>query len=394
MNASRLIRVASIAVLLVTAAEAVPLAQVDTSLFAGLRWRSIGPNRGGRSQAAAGSASRPLEYYFGATGGGVWKTTDGGLTWRPVTDRHLKTSSVGAIAIAPSNPDIVYAGMGETELRGNVIQGDGVYRTTDAGKTWTSLGLQKTETISRIRVHPANPDLAYVAALGNPYGPNPERGVFRTKDGGKNWERVLFRDEKTGAVDLVMDPKNPDVLYAAMWEVFRTPHSLSSGGPGSGLFKTTDGGATWTELTRNPGLPAPLWGKVGITVSGADTSRLFAIIEAKDGGIFMSDDAGATWKLINDDRRVRQRAFYYSRIYADPAAKDTFYILNVAMFRSTDAGKTLRSISVPHSDNHDLWIAPDDPKRIINANDGGANVSLNAGESWTGSGTRPRSSTT
>ena len=371
-------------VALLAVLDAAPQAQMDTSLFAGLRWRSIGPSRGGRSQASAGSVARPLEYYFGATGGGVWKTTDGGVTWRPVSDKTFKSSSVGAIAIAPSNPDIVYVGMGETELRGNIIQGDGVYRTADGGKTWTALGLEKTQAIGRIRVHPANPDLVYVAALGNPYGTNPERGVFRSKDGGKTWDRVLFRDEKTGAVDLVMDPKNPDVLYAGLWEVNRTPHSLSSGGPGSGLFKSTDGGTTWTELTRNAGLPAPIWGKVGIAVSGADSSRLFAIIEARDGGIFMSDDAGATWKLVNEDRRIRQRAFYYTRIYGDPAAKDTFYVLNTALYRSTDAGKTLRGIPVPHGDNHDLWIAGNDARRMINANDGGANVSTNAGESWTG----------
>ena len=384
MRFPRFLRASLAAGLLLTLTEAVPVAQMDTSLFAGLRWRSIGPNRGGRSQAIAGSAARPYEYYFGATGGGVWKTTDAGLTWRPVADRQIKTSSVGAVQVSASNPDVVYVGMGETELRGNVIQGDGVYKTADAGKTWTHVGLEKTMAISRIRVHPANPDVVYVAALGDPYGPNPDRGVFRSKDGGKAWERVLFRDEKTGAVDLVMDPKNPDVLYAAMWEVFRTPHSLSSGGPGSGLFKTSDGGTTWTELTKNAGLPAPIWGKVGVAVSGADSNRLFAIIEAKDGGIFMSDDAGASWKLINEDRRIRQRAFYYSRIYGDPKAKDTFYVLNTGLYRSVDAGKTLRGIQVPHGDNHDLWIAPDDPKRMANANDGGGNVSLNGGESWTG----------
>jgi photosystem II stability/assembly factor-like uncharacterized protein len=383
MTSLRLSRALAIAVLLLSVTESASLAQMDTSLFAGLRWRSIGPNRGGRSQTAAGSVSRPLEYYFGATGGGVWKTTDGGLTWRPVSDKNIRTSSVGAIAIAPSNPDIVYAGMGETELRGNIIQGDGVYRTADAGKTWTSLGLEKTQAISRIRVHPTNPDLVYVAALGNPYGANAERGVFRSKDGGKTWERVLVRDDKTGAVDLVMDPKNPDVLYAGLWEVFRTPHSLSSGGPGSGLFKTTDGGNTWTELTKNPGLPKPIWGKIGIAVSGADSNRLWAIVEAKDGGIFMSDDAGATWKLVNEDRRIRQRAFYYTRIYGDPAAKDTFYVLNTSIYRSTDAGKTLRAVRDPHGDNHDLWIAPNDANRMINTNDGGANVSVNAGDTWT-----------
>lgn len=358
-------------------------AGLDPALFGGLRWRSIGPARGGRSQAVAGSASRPLEYYFGATGGGLWKTTDAGLTWRPVSDRFFKTSSVGAVAIAESNPDIVYAGMGETELRGNIIQGDGVYKTTDGGRTWSHMGLEKTMAIARIRVHPANPDVAYVAALGNPYAANTDRGVFKTTDGGKTWNPVLFRDDKTGAVDLSMDAKNPDVLYAGLWEVFRTPHSLSSGGPGSGLFKSTDGGKNWTELTRNPGLPKPIWGKVGVSVSGADSNRVYAIVEAADGGVFLSDDAGSTWKMASDDRRLRQRAFYYTRIYADSQTKDTVYILNTGLYRSTDAGKSIRSIRVPHGDNHDLWIAPNDAKRLANSNDGGANISNNAGESWT-----------
>ena len=356
---------------------------LDPALFGGLRWRSIGPARGGRSQTVAGSASRPLEYYFGATGGGLWKTTDGGVTWRAVADRFFKTSSVGAVAIAESNPDIVYAGMGETQLRGNIIQGDGVYKTTDGGRTWTHLGLQKTMAIARIRVHPANPDIVYVAALGDPYAPNPERGVFKTTDGGKSWKQVLGRGDRTGAVDLSMDTKNADVLYAGLWEVFRTPHSLSSGGPGSGLFKSTDGGTTWIELTKNPGLPAPTWGKVGVSVSGADPNRVYAIIEAAAGGVFLSDDAGATWKLMNDDRRLRQRAFYYTRIYADPQAKDTVYVLNTGLYRSTDAGKSIRAIRVPHGDNHDLWIASNDPKRLANTNDGGGNVSTNGGESWT-----------
>jgi photosystem II stability/assembly factor-like uncharacterized protein len=355
----------------------------DPVLFGGLRWRSLGPPRGGRSQAAAGSASRPLEYFFGATGGGLWKTTDGGVTWRAVSDRFFKSSSVGAVAVAESNPDIVYAGMGETQLRGNIIQGDGVYKSTDGGKTFAHVGLERTQAISRIRIHPSNPDIVYVAALGNPYGQNPERGVFKSTDGGKTWNASLFRDAKTGAVDLSMDPKNPDVLYAGLWEVFRTPHSLSSGGPGSGLFKTTDGGAHWTELTKNPGLPKPIWGKVGVSVSGADPSRVYAIVEAADGGVFLSDDSGATWKPVNADRRLRQRAFYYTRIYADPQAKDTVYILNTGLYRSTDAGKSIRAIRVPHGDNHDLWIAPNDPARMINSNDGGANVSVNAGETWT-----------
>ena len=356
---------------------------IDPALLAGLHWRSIGPARGGRSQAVAGSASRPFEYYFGATGGGLWKTTDGGVTWRAVSDQFFKTSSVGAVAVSESQPDVVYVGMGETELRGNILQGDGVYKSTDGGKTFTHLGLEKTLAISRIRVHPSNPDLVYVAALGDPYGPNAERGIFKSTDGGKTWTKSLFRNDKTGAIDLSMDAANPGVLYAALWEVFRTPHSLSSGGPGSGLFKTTDGGANWTELTKNEGLPKSIWGKAGLSVSGADPNRVYAIVEAAEGGVFLSDDAGRSWKRVNEDRRLRQRAFYYTRIYADPQAKDTVYVLNTGFYRSTDAGKTIRAIRVPHGDNHDLWIAANDPKRMINSNDGGANVSVNAGETWT-----------
>lgn len=353
------------------------------TMFSGLSWRSIGPARGGRSIGVAGSSTRPYEYYFGATGGGLWKTTDGGTTWRPVSDKAFKTSSVSAVAVAESNPDVVYAGMGETQLRGNVIQGDGVYKTTDGGKTWSHVGLAETMTIARIRIHPKDPDVVYVAALGDPYAANPQRGVFRTRDGGKTWERVLFKSEKAGAVDLSMDPNAPDVLYAGIWEVFRTPHSLSSGGPDSGLYKTTDGGATWTELTKSPGLPAGIWGKVGVSVSPVDGKRVFAIIENEKGGVFLSDDAGATWTQVNDERRLRQRAFYYTRIFADTKDRDTVYVLNTGFYRSTDAGKTYRSFRVPHGDNHDLWIAPNDPKRMVNANDGGGNVSFNGAESWT-----------
>jgi photosystem II stability/assembly factor-like uncharacterized protein len=355
----------------------------DQRFFSGLRWRSIGPLRGGRSIAVSGSVARPLEYYFGATGGGLWKTTDGGQTWLAVADETLKSSSVGAVAVAESNPDVVYVGMGETQLRGNIIQGDGVYKSTDAGKTWTHVGLKDSMAIARIRVHPSNPEVVYVAALGNPYGPNPARGVFKSTDGGKAWKRTLFRDDRTGAVDLAIDPRNPDVMYASLWEVSRTPHSLSSGGPGSGLFKSTDGGETWTEFTRNSGLPEGIVGKSGISVSGADSNRVYAIVEAHDGGVFLSDDGAATWKLVNDDRRLRQRAFYYTRIYADPREKDTVYVLNTGFYRSTDAGKTIRAIRVPHGDNHDLWIASNDPSRMINSNDGGANVSFNGGETWT-----------
>jgi photosystem II stability/assembly factor-like uncharacterized protein len=374
---------AAAAVLLLATLEAQPANSVDPDLYAGMRWRSIGPDRGGRSITAAGSASRANEYYFGATGGGVWKTTDFGHTWNPVGDQQFKTSSVGAIAVAPSNPDIVYAGMGESCFRGNIIQGDGVYKTSDAGKTWTRVGLENTQIISKIRVHPTNPDIVFAAALGHAYEPNPERGVFRSKDGGQAWERVLFRNDKTGAVDLSMDPKNPDVLYAVFWEIYRTPWSMESGGPGGGIFKSTDGGTTWTDITRNPGMPDGLWGRAGVSVSGADSNRVYAIIENDNGGVFVSDDAGASWKRTSEDRNLRQRAFYYTHIFADTAEKDTVYVLNVGFHKSTDGGKTFPTqLRPPHGDNHDMWIAPNDNKRMIEANDGGANISVNAGQTW------------
>jgi photosystem II stability/assembly factor-like uncharacterized protein len=361
---------------------------IDPAIYAGMTWRSIGPDRGGRSIAVAGSAARPNEYFFGAVGGGVWKSDDFGNTWEPVSDKFLRTSSVGALAVAPSNPDVVYAGMGESCFRGNIIQGDGIYKSSDAGKTWTHVGLENTQTVSKIRVHPNNPDIVYAAVLGHAYGPNPERGVFRSRDGGKSWERVLFRNEQTGAIDISLDPKNPDVLYAALWEVYRTPHSMESGGPGSGLFKSSDGGTTWTEITKNPGLPSGLWGKVGVSVSGADSNRVYAIIENDPaGGVYISDDAGATWKVGDQDRKLRQRAFYYTHITADPQIKDRVYVLNVQFWRSDDGGKTFPTqIRPPHGDNHDLWIAPNDSNRMVQGNDGGGNVSVNAGRTWTGQG--------
>jgi len=358
-------------------------ATYDPSLYSGLQWRSIGPNRGGRSITSAGSTARPLEYYFGATGGGLWKTTDGGTTWRPVTDGQLGSSSVGAVAVSQSNPDIVYIGMGETELRGNIMQGDGVYKTTDGGRTWKHIGLENTQAISRIRIHPTNPDIVYVSALGHPYGPNPERGVFRSKDGGATWQKILYQDDHAGAVDLCLDPHNPDVMFAAIWDVYRTPWSLSSGGPRTGLFKSTDGGDHWTNITRNPGLPAGIDGKIGVSISGADSNRVYANVENENGGVFASDDGGATWKLASDNREVRQRAFYYTRIYADPKAKDTVYVLNVNFHKSTDGGKTYRQIRPPHGDNHDLWIDPENPARMIESNDGGGTVSVNGGQTWT-----------
>jgi len=368
------------------AARAAPPERVDSLQFRGMEWRSIGPNRGGRSITVAGSARRPLEYYFGATGGGLWKTTDGGQTWKPVTDGHLRSSSVGAVAVAESNPDVVYVGMGETCIRGNIMQGDGVYRSTDGGKTWTHLGLAETQAISKIRVDPRNPDVAYVAAFGHPAGRNAERGVFKTADGGKTWRKVLYRDDKSGAIDLSLDPKNPSVLYAALWEAYRITWQMSSGGPGSGLFKSTDGGEHWTEITRNPGLPKEgAVGRIGVSVSPADGRRVYAIVEHPAGGVFRSDDAGATWTKTNDERKLRQRAFYYTHITADPQVKDRVYVLNVNFFRSDDGGVKFDStLTVPHGDNHDLWIAPNDNQRLAEANDGGGTVSVNGGKTWTG----------
>ena len=351
--------------------------------FGFLEWRSLGPQRGGRSIGVAGSDARPYEYYFGATGGGLWKTTDGGTTWRPVTDGFLNSSSVGAVAVAPSNPDVVYIGMGEVQLRGNIAQGDGVYKTTDGGKTWKHMGLKDSQTVSRIRVHPTNPDLVYAAVFGHPSGPNDERGVFRSRDGGTTWQKVYFVDAKTGAVDLVLDPNHPNVIYASMWEAFRVSHMMSSGGPGSRLIKSTDGGDTWTDISKNPGLPKGVLGKIGVSVSGADSNRVYAQIEAEEGGFYVSDDAGATWKLVDSGRDRRQRAFYYTRVYADPKAKDTVYVLNVGFHKSTDGGKTWSQIRVPHGDNHDLWISSTDPRRMMQGNDGGGNVSVNGGETWT-----------
>jgi photosystem II stability/assembly factor-like uncharacterized protein len=354
----------------------------DTTAFAALRWREIGPFRGGRSVAVAGSAKRPYEYYFGTTGGGVFKTTDGGVTWAPVTDKYFG-GTIGAIGISESNPDIVYVGAGEYPIRGNVSHGDGVWRTSDGGKTWTSLGLLDSRQISRVRVHPTNPDIVYVGAQGHVFGPNGERGVFKTTDGGKSWRRVLYRNDSTGITDLVLDPNNPEIIYAAFWQAWRTPWQLVSGGAGSGIFKSTDGGEHWTELTRNPGLPQGVIGNIGLAVSPSNSNKVWAIIEADSGGVYRSSDGGATWTRTNSERRLRQRAWYYTRIFADPKDENSIYVLNTGMYRSTDGGKTFRNIPVPHGDNHDLWIASNDPQRMIESNDGGANVSFNGGKAWT-----------
>ncbi len=358
--------------------------QYDPRLFGALRWTSIGPDRGGRSTAVAGSAARPLEFYFGATGGGLWKTTDGGQDWRNVTDHQITSGSVAAVAVCEADPDVVYIGTGESELRGNVQAGDGVYKTIDGGKTWKHVGLEATQAISRIRIHPTDCNTVWVAALGAYSAPTPDRGVYKTTNGGETWGKVLYRDARSGAEDLSLDPHNPAVLYASLWEASRTSWGMSSGGPGSGLFKSTDYGDTWKEITRNPGLPqSGPDGKIGVAVSPAAPWRVYAIVENDAGGVFRSDDGGATWSRTNDERRLRQRAFYYTRIYADPESPDEVYVLNTGLYRSMDGGKTFRPLRPPHGDNHDLWIAPNDPNRMINSNDGGANVSYDHGATWT-----------
>ncbi|MBV8858763.1 MAG: glycosyl hydrolase [Acidobacteria bacterium] len=352
--------------------------------FGPLAYRQIGPFRGGRVGTVAGVPSQPFVYYFGATGGGVWKTTDGGVTWEPLGDQTFKTGSVGAISVSESDPNVVYVGMGEETLRGNLSHGDGMYKSTDAGKTWKKLpGLDDTRHISRVRVHPRNPDLVYVAAIGHAFGPNEQRGVFRSKDGGKTWEKVLYKSPLAGAIDLTFDPNNANVLYAALWQYVRKPWTFESGGPASGLFKSTDGGDTWAEITRSPGLPRGLVGKIGVTVSAAQPERVWALVEAEDGGVFRSDNGGASWTKVNESRDLRQRAWYYTKIYADPQNADRVYVLNTGFYRSNDGGRTFANISVPHGDNHDLWIAPNDPNRMIESNDGGANVSSNGGRTWT-----------
>ena len=357
-------------------------------VLATYKWRSIGPDRGGRSIAVSGVKGRPMEAYFGAVGGGLWKTTDAGNNWSPVTDGQLTSSSVGALAVSESKPDVVFIGMGESCIRGNIMPGDGVYKSADAGKTWTNVGFRNVEAISKIRIHPTNADIVYVAAFGLYHGPSDERGVFKSADGGKTWKRVLFRDANTGAVDISIDRKNPNVIYAAMWEAYRKEYQMSSGGPGSGLFKSTDGGDTWTEITRAKGLPTGMVGRIGVAASGADSNRVYALVENEKGGLFVSDDAGASWKLMNEARSIRQRAFYYTHVHADPNQKDVVYLQNTSVFRSTDAGKTLASIGQgTHGDHHDLWIDPDNSEHVMDGNDGGGaitpNVSAGAKRAWT-----------
>ncbi|MBV8053357.1 MAG: hypothetical protein JOZ80_19365 [Acidobacteriaceae bacterium] len=347
-----------------------------------LKYRLIGPFRGGRVVAVSGVLGQDNVYYFGAVAGGVWKTTDGGLNWKPIFDKQKDASpSIGAIAVSESDPNTIYVGTGEACIRGNIVGGNGVYKSIDAGKTWKLMGLADTHAIGRLIINPKNPDIAFVAALGHPFADNEERGIFRTRDGGKTWEKVLYKDAKTGGIDVQFDPANPNILFAALWQARRMPWNLDSGGPGSGLYRSADGGTTWKEL-KGHGLPDGTLGRIGVTVSGANPNRIWAIIEAEKGGIYRSDDGGETWHITTDDHRFRQRAWYYSHIFADPKSSDTVYILNTAAYRSNDGGKTFINLHAPHGDNHALWIDPNNPKRLMNGNDGGATISTDGGSSW------------
>lgn len=352
----------------------------------GMKWRLVGPFRGGRALAVAGIPGNANTYYFGSVAGGVWKTTDAGLQWTPIFDNE-PVSSIGSIAVAPSDPNVIYVGTGEACIRGNISFGDGVYKSVDAGKTWAHVGLDDTRHIGRVIVDPRNPDIVFVAALGHAYGSNAERGVFRSTDGGKHWDKVLYKDDKTGAIDITFDPENSHILYAALWQAARTPWSLDSGGPGSGLYKSIDGGTTWKQLTGN-GLPSDVLGRIGVAAAPGG-ERVYALIEAKDGGLFRSDDAGATWRKLDQDHRFTQRAWYFTHIFADPKNADEVYILNTGMYRSTDAGATFSSINAPHGDRHGLWIDPMDTDRMIESDDGGATVTHDGGKSWTTEDNQP-----
>jgi len=350
-----------------------------------LRWRCIGPSRGGRVVAVAGDPKNRSVFYFGACAGGVWKTTDGGTYWRCVSDGFFGSAAIGGLAVAPSDPNVIYAGTGETSIRLDVSYGDGVYKSTDAGRSWSHLGLRETRFVRRIRVHPQDPDLIYVAALGDAFGANEERGVFRSGDGGKTWRKVLYRDADSGAVDLSMAPDNPRILFAAFWQTRRSFWNLSSGGPGSGLFRTTDGGESWTEISRCPGLPDGPLGKIGVAVSPARAGRVWALVEtdAEKTGLYRSEDYGESWTLVSSHRDLMHRPWYYTHVFADPRHGETVYVANFQLWKSTDGGKGFTEIQTPHGDNHDLWIDPADPNRMIEGNDGGACVSFNGGETWT-----------
>jgi len=355
-----------------------------------MHWRLVGPFEGGRVEAVTGVPGHPDTFFFGAVVGGVWKTTDAGGHWRPVFDDQ-PIASIGAIAVAPSDPNVIYVGTGEPDPRGDISFGDGVYRSTDGGETWSNVGLRDTRHIGEIAVDPRDPDVVYVAALGHMFGPSEQRGIFRSRDGGKTWEKVLYEDENTGAVDLAMDPHNPRVLFAAMWQVRRHPWKLVNGGPGSGLYRSTDGGDTWKPV-RGHGLPEGTLGRMSVDVSGADGQRVYLLVNHREkGGLYRSDDGGASWTLVNDSQTIQQRPWYYFRVQADPKDPNTVYVCNFLFHRSTDGGRSIETIRLPHVDNHALWIDPADPDRMIEGNDGGATVTVDGGKHWSSESNQPTS---
>ena len=365
-----------------------PTLSFSNNLYEGLEWRNIGPFRGGRSAAVTGVSDQPNLFYFGSTGGGIWKTNDAGNSWENLSDGYFG-GSVGAIAVSDWDPNVIYAGGGEVTVRGNVSSGYGIWKSVDGGKTWENKGLPDSYHVVRIKIHPKNPDLVYAAVMGNLYKPTTTRGIYRSKDGGDHWEKVLFANENAGAVELVMDPNNPRVLYASTWRIRRTPYSLESGGPGSALWKSTDGGDHWTNISNHQGLPKGTWGISGVTVSPINSDRLWALIENKEGGVFRSNDAGLTWIKTNSERKLRQRAWYYTKIFADTQDEDRVYVMNVRYHRSKDGGKTFETYNAPHGDHHDLWIAPEDNQRLIIGDDGGAQISYDGGENWSSYGNQP-----
>ncbi len=357
------------------------VAAIDSKILEVIKWREIGPFRGGRSSTVTGVPNKPNLFYMGATGGGVWRTQNGGRSWKNISDGFFG-GSIGAVTVSESDPNVIYVGGGEVTVRGNVSSGYGLWKSEDAGKTWVHKGLNKSRHISRIRVHPKDHNIVFASVMGNLYASNSERGIYKSLDGGDTWEKVLFVNKDAGAIDLIFDPNNPRILYASTWRIRRTPYSLESGGEGSALWKSTDGGNSWVNISSNEGLPKGTWGISGVTVSPVNSERVWAIIENKDGGVFRSDDGGKTWKKLNSSRSLRQRAWYYSRIYADPQDADVVYVLNVRYHKSTDGGKTFKSANAPHGDHHDLWIAPEDPKRMVMADDGGGQVSYDGGTTW------------
>jgi photosystem II stability/assembly factor-like uncharacterized protein len=361
--------------------------QVNPALFSGMRWRDVGPFRGGRSDAVTGVSGQPGLFYFGAAAGGVWASTDFGSHWAPIAD-SARITSIGAIAVAPSDPRVIYVGTGENALRGDITFGNGVFKSTDSGKTWHHIGLDDTRHIGAVIVDPHNPNIVLVAAIGHAFGPNEQRGIFRTSDGGETWNRVLYRDQNTGAIDVTFDPSNAQIVYAALWQVRRQPWNFSSGGPGSGLYRSTDGGATWSQLNGH-GLPSGILGRIDVSVSAANPHRVYAMIEAKQGGLYRSDDSGQNWKLVNQDGRLRQRAWYFSKIFSDPKAVDTVYAVNTGLLRSTDGGHSFNLVPATHGDHHDLWIDPANPRHMIDGNDGGASISLDGGTTWSTQNNQP-----